>query len=85
MFYSYIADEHQHRPVSTVFVTIKTSYQNISIYLDNAEVSLKLTNIEAAVEGTAKVPRTIIRRVTSVEKVSKSKASKIGNGVSSLL
>ena len=41
-----ITAEHKDCPCFTVFITIKTSFQNISVTL--LQISLKLTNIEAA-------------------------------------
>ena len=41
--------KHQDCPFNTVFLTIKTSSQNISIML--LQISLKLHDIEAAIGG----------------------------------
>ena len=70
-----ITVEHHDCPFFTVFVTMKTSSQNISITL--YILRLNFTNIEAAIGGKSYRERFAVQGNTA--------ASKIGNGVISLL
>ena len=79
-FIQVLTVEHQDCPVFTVFLTIKTSSQNISITL--LQISLKLHEHRGGY-WRKKLPLTILEEQFSVPR--NTTASKIGNGVISLL